>query len=259
MIVRIMRILYSILALATIFACGKAEIEIYADELGGVLIINEDTLVLDADSVIRYEISSGKHHIEYNDQILEEFRITKQGGLLNLGRRRFVRLVGTYKASGGYGFESHLNLGDYELSDFNKEMNLRNKISSTALHDMVAIDSNIFIVTDDAEKITERELSLYLRDFEEFSKDGKDQYNSMKLIDSNIFISKDWNYGLTEEFPDELESDYRENTYRTKIMDESMFLLAAIFNTERIRIVTIEDQKNVVEIQPNKYDSIFKR
>ncbi len=50
-----MRILYSILALATIFACGKAKIEMYADELGGILIINEDTLVLDADSVIRIE------------------------------------------------------------------------------------------------------------------------------------------------------------------------------------------------------------
>ncbi len=64
----------------------------------------------------------------------------------------------------------------------------------------------------------------------------------MKLIDSNIFIIKDWSYGLTEEFPDDLESDYIENTYRTKLMDENMFLRIALFNTKRIRMVTSEDQ-----------------
>lgn len=227
-------------------ACtSNTEIEISADEKGGVLILDEtDTLVIDADSIIFYDISVGAHKMVYNGGEPEEFRVNRSGGILNLGRQRLVRMTGEYGAE--------------TLSDIYNNSNVSSTLSMYSIpkHNMITIDSVVYIMHENVNDFSDRQINTLLKRHKEFA--GRmPSSNMMKLYESELFIHKDWDYGLNEEFPEEiLMSENSQTTVRTKMVEETLFRLYALLSPETIKMVplgglaeTTTEQTDSVTIQ----------
>jgi len=238
------KILLGLSFVSLLISCGGVEIEISADSNGGVLILDGvDTLIIDGDSTFVYEIDAGEHNMVYNSDEVQTFKVGRNGGMLNLGRQRFVRMTGIYAVEQeDYGF-GNSNIG----------------IQSDFMQNMITIDSNIYIMADNANEIKDADVERYIKKF--YALGGRNPNSRMmKLIEDELFISKDWDYGINEEFPDDIVmSESSGNTIKTKIIEENIFLLFAMLSPENIRTVSLSEReaakKEAASLKSNQADS----
>ncbi len=246
----IVKLLLGLSVISILVSCGDAEIEILADKYGGVLIFDEtDTLVLDADSSIFYTISTGSHTMIYNNQKPEEFRVHGKGGILNIGKRRFVRMTGIYNYGNKHNAYGDIKGGNYK---FHEDATFKSNAYSVPRSSMLTIDSTVYILMPRVDKMSDKYLKEYLERHENYIQSSIGN-NMMKSYDSILYIHKEWDYGLKEEFPEEiLASQNGSRVIKTKLIDERLFLLYAMLNPENIKVINLR----ALNFKKDKTDTI---
>lgn len=222
---------YSILVTiisALLFSCEsltpKAKVEIKFDsetQKGWLIADKKDSIKLIGDTTFVHEFTLGQHVFQVNKEKPFVADIEEGGGLLNLSKTKFVRFFQEYSIN------SNANIL--------KDVTLKNKL--TILHNLFMIDSTIYILREDTTiEYSDEEIKVAV------AKLGKNTLCKFKIYDEVSYIKKDWDYGLTEDMPDEIEIknnsnySYYSGTYKTKLMEYDVFMLATIFLSENFII-----------------------
>jgi hypothetical protein len=225
-------IVYSILVTiisALLFSCEsltpKAKVEIKFDsetQKGWLIADKKDSIKLIGDTTFVHEFTLGQHVFQVNKEKPFVADIEEGGGLLNLSKTKFVRFFQEYRVANGN--NNILN-------------NVIKKNKLTILNNLFMIDSTIYIMREDTTiEYSDEEIK------EAVTKLGKNSLCKFKIYDEVSYLKKDWDYGLIEELPDEIEVDTKHNysylsgTVKTKLMEYDVFMLATIFLSENFII-----------------------
>ncbi|WP_445710410.1 hypothetical protein [Flavobacterium sp.] len=230
----ILRSAYLLVCVLTLVSCGlgekKTAIEInYSKEQNGILVFDQkDTIKLVGDSTIVFKTTSGAHTFVLNKEKSQKFNIPEKGGLLNLSKKRYVRFSEEYEGEN----KSEL------------EMMVAAKMKKQFNNEIVVIDSLVYVYKKDSTMVvTDEQIKSALESYE----DNKFSSNTMKFYESDIFIAKDWDYGLIDELPERIEIKSTNSygnfgvTIKTKLIEENLFLLMAMFTPEYFVIKSKEE------------------
>jgi hypothetical protein len=216
-----------LLLAALVISCNsktKIEISFDSNQKGLLVFDQKDTVKIVTDSVITYEIKEGNHTFVLNKGNPQTINIPSEGGILNLNKRRYVRL--------------YQNFGDknpYEIIN-GEDVNV------------LVIDSLVYVYKSDSTKVVSDELiKSKLKTNQTFDVNSSTR---IKLYNADLFIPKDWDYGLTEKMPDSITVDTKNSainyTSRTKLIDENLFRIAALLSPSNFIIKNKKDIMNNV-------------
>jgi hypothetical protein len=208
-----------------LFSCGKTNTKIDISYDGetqkGILLIDGKTKVkLPADSTsISISIESGDHTFKLNKDKAFSCAIDSEGGILNLNKERFVSIPEIY---------SDESMG--------KLMNSLNNSKP----DYLIVDSLVYVYKKDSLKsVSDAEIKRVL----------DQKYTTMKLFEGHPFIKKDWDYGLSEDLPEQIEiRGTASMETRTKVMPLYLFRFMAMLTPQYFEI------RNIKDIQSGKTD-----
>jgi hypothetical protein len=217
-------ICFSLLATLIISCNSKTKIEINFDEnQKGLLVFDEkDTVKIENDSVIAYQINSGNHTFVLNNSKPQSIKIPSEGGILNLNKKRYVRMFQDFGETSPFNVINGEDVG------------------------VVVIDSMVYFYKLDSTKVvTDEMIKIMIKD-----STGINSYSStsMKLFNSDLFIPKDWDYGLSEDIPSEItvetNNNYVKSARRTKLLEENIFRFAAILTPSNFIVKKKKDIMN---------------
>ncbi|MDI9310128.1 MAG: hypothetical protein QM535_07930 [Limnohabitans sp.] len=229
-----------------LFSCKNehvaVDVSFNSDTQSGVLVMDGKTkFKLPKDSTsITITIPEGTHTFKLNKEKVFQCAIPDEGGILNLNNERFVTITETYQTN-----ENSLDFHRYSNRDF------------------VVIDSLVYIIKNDTTTtITDQELKTYI---EEEKKSGY-ALSSVKLYKAEKFIKKDWDYGLGQDFPEEIEiytSKYSNNSSdtKTKILQANLFMMIPFVEPKYMEVRSLKDVmsgKNDKAVDSNKKDAQMK-
>lgn len=234
-----------ILLSLVLFSCKNEHVSVdvsfNSDTQNGTLVMDGKTkFKLPKDSTsITITIPEGIHTFKLNKDKVFECEIPDEGGILNLSNERFVTITETYETN-----EKAFN------------------INSLAKRDFVVIDSLVYILKNDTtRKITDQELKTYI---EQEKKYGSG-ISSIKLYKAEKFIKKDWDYGLGQDFPEEIKiytSKYSDaSDTKTKILQANLFMLIPLVEPNYMEVRRLKDVlsgKNDKEEDSTKEDAQMK-
>jgi len=206
-----------------ITSCGNTKIEIYSGHTNGILIFNDtDTIQLQADTTIVYEIPNGTNSMVFNNEEPRRFRVKQGGGLLNLSNERLIRTTATYSSQKN----TQTSYFDY-------------------LYDMIVIDSTVYYINHDEKEVSDEKL---MKMYEGYVKNTRflnsGSSNFMKLYNNQLYTDKDWDYGVSEDAPESLKASQNSGAQiKTKLVGENMFLFMSVINPDYIRSISISGNK----------------
>lgn len=242
-------ILFGVFFCIGICSCTeKAKILIDSDEPVVLVFDQKDTVKISQDTVLDYSISIGRHSVKINNEMEEEIFIPNIGGILNVNKKRYVRMI-------------------FEFVDDNEESTFltkaMNKIPNAFLRDnLIEIDSMIYIYRSDS---TINFSNFSIKNYILQLNNKENRPNSLKLYSADLFIPTDWDYGLSDHLPDSIESaennQLSAKNIKTKVMPlnefKTLVLLAAnnfivlekneILSSFEDNLVDSEKQKNQME------------
>lgn len=227
-----------------LFSCKNEHVSVdvsfNSDTQSGILVMDGKTkFKLPKDSTsISISIPEGIHTFKLNKDKVFQCDIPDEGGILNLSNERFVTITETYQTG------SSLNFNSYSNRDF------------------VVIDSLVYIIKNDTtRRITDQELKTYI---EEEKKNGY-ALSTVKLYKAEKFIKKDWDYGLGQDFPEEIEiytSKYSNaSDTKTKVLQANLFMLIPLVEPSYMEVRSLKDVmsgKNDKDADSSKKDAQMK-
>lgn len=236
------KITFQVLILSLIMlSCSKAStnIDISYDpetQKGTLLIDGEKSFKLSADSTNKQiRITEGNHTFKLNKG--KEFTqfIPREGGILNLNEESFVTVIQPY--------------GTEEKNPYGLNTNLMR-----ANHDFLIVDSIIYYYKKDTlQEVSDSELKRAIA-----MNENTRGASSMKYFKPTKFITKDWDFGLNEDFPETIEEKTTRRssdisfggnlTYKSKVVEFSLFKLYALMNPQYFVV------RNIKDVQESKLD-----
>ena len=231
-----------------LFSCEsltpKTKIEIKYDnqtQKGWLIIDKKDSVKLIGDTTFAYEIALGQHTFQVNKQKPFIATIEKDGGILNLSKTKFVRFFQEYQSTSGK--NSILNKDEF-------------KHNLGLMYNLFIIDSTIYIYKDDSTiNYTNDEIRIALK------KMNYRPISKFKVYEQHNYIAKDWDYGLTEEFPDEIQIETKtyglfNNATKTKVIEYDLFIFLTYYASDNF---VIRDYNEVMRDTINKQDGKTKK
>jgi hypothetical protein len=225
----ILKISYFLLLAIFVISCGsrtKIEINFDQNQKGLLVFDQKDTLKIVGDSILTYEIESGNHTFVLNKEKPQTIDVSSNGGILNLNKKRYVRLYQKY------GDETSFDIGIQPYLD------------------IVVIDSMVYVYKKDSTAVvTDEQIKSSL---ENFSADTNSN-SSLKLFNADLFVAKDWDYGLTEELPETISvqsnTSFTSIQYKTKLIEEYLFRISAILSPS---VFVVKNKKDILENKGDK-------
>jgi hypothetical protein len=245
----LLKFTYCIAIVMLLVSCkSKTKIEINFDaSQKGLLVFDEnDTIKLVGDTTLIYETTVGKHTFILNKQKQQTFFASRTGGLLNLNKKRYIRFYERYQDE---------NQSPLEAMASKRQLNYFQ-------NDIVAIDSLVYIYKQDSTAvISDEQIKASLKAYEQ----NIESKANLKLYNADLFIERDWDYGLTEDFPETISvtsnSSFFNSEIRTKILDLNFFKLMAMLTPQNFVIKSkkdilknVEDKKVDQEKKKNQLD-----
>jgi len=181
-----------------------------------------------------YSIEAGKHTFVLNKGKEQTITITENGGILNLNKNRFVRFYENYSD------ESLINLQEQ----------LKSKIDFYE-NDVVIIDSTVYVYKEDSTAVvSDEQIKASIENYQ----NTRENKANFKLYQADLFIPNDWDYGLTQDFPDNISvsssnSSLYASEVRTKVIEEKLFVLMAMLTPDHF---IIREQKEIMSNSTDK-------
>lgn len=207
-----------------------AEVCINNDVISSNKVVLDDTLLLKVLSGSqKYStllLSAGKHSFTLNGGQKENFEVTEEGGILNLGKQEFVIFPITYS----------------------------NTTAEDANHSIVSMNYPI-LVNDSLVVYDKNMVNSQAKLIELLQKDNVKDFLSRDLIKipaSQLFISRSWDFGLDQDPSDSISvkvktKDTKTHGFRSKITDAKSFLLYT-WLSDKYTIERVENKQQLEEI-----------